>query len=168
MHESPRSGQKHRLRAAQRGLRTRRLDDTTPVPGGRCSSRLMTSSWESITLLERPLNRAADHSHCCQRCRRHLSLDSCLSCKASSWRINPLSWPHSFLYWYSFRSGMVISPEVLLLLIISTILIFLFLFFQMNLRTALSKSLKIYVTVLLRIVVFFYRLLLVGLPFLLC
>ena len=50
---------------------------------------------------------------------------------------------------------MVISPEVLLLLIISTILIFLFLFFQMNLRTALSKSLKIYVTVLLRIVFFF-------------
>jgi hypothetical protein len=42
------------------------------------------------------------------------------------------------------------------LLIISTILIFLFLFFQMNLRTALSKSLKIYVTVLLRIVVFFF------------
>ena len=63
---------------------------------------------------------------------------------------------------------MVISPEVLLLLIISTILIFLFLFFQMNLRTALSKSLKIYVTVLLRIVGFFYRLLLVGLSFLLC
>lgn len=64
---------------------------------------------------------------------------------------------------------MVISPEVLLLLIISTILIFLFLFFQMNLRTALSKSLKIYVTVLLRIVgFFFYRLLLVGLSFLLC
>ena len=51
---------------------------------------------------------------------------------------------------------MVISPEVLLLLIISTILIFLFLFFQMNLRTALSKSLKIYVTVLLRIVCFFF------------
>jgi uncharacterized protein (DUF983 family) len=50
---------------------------------------------------------------------------------------------------------MVISPEVLLLLIISTILNFLFLFFQMNLRTDLSKSLKIYVTVLLRIVVFF-------------
>lgn len=63
---------------------------------------------------------------------------------------------------------MVISPEVLLLLIISTILFFLFLFFQMNLRTALSKSLKIYVTVLLRIVFFFYRLLLVGLSFLLC
>ena len=63
---------------------------------------------------------------------------------------------------------MVISPEVLLLLIISTIVNFLFLFFQMNLRTALSKSLKIYVTVLLRIVFFFYRLLLVGLPFLLC
>ena len=51
---------------------------------------------------------------------------------------------------------MVISPEVLLLLIISTILNFLFLFFQMNLRTALSKSLKIYVTVLLRIVFFFF------------
>ena len=154
MHKSPRSGQKHRLRAAQRGLRTRRLDDTKPVPGGRCSSHLTTSSWESITLLERPLNHAADHSHCYQS-RRHLSLDSCLSCKASSWRINPLSWPHSFLFWYSFRSGMVISPEVLLLLIISTILNFLFLFFQMNLRTALSKSLKIYVTVLLRIVGFF-------------
>lgn len=89
MHESPRSGQKHCLGAAQGGLRTRRFDGTSPVPGGRYSSRQMTSSWQSRTSLERPLHRATDHPHCCQS-RRHLCLDSCLSHKANSCRINPL------------------------------------------------------------------------------